>query len=214
MYHAGVSQETDYEDTLYGGSGAPVQGLESSLNLYFRYKGTEWRDSAHTEPLKNSILARAPVVIGYVFNEVYGHAALASGYREPTAPYYYINCGWSGINNGWYSLTDLPPDSGVIMESCPYGVPSDWFYVDSAATGTEAGTIQAPYKTISEGETADPYFLFLKQGRYSGTGNVPITFTGSETIRAYQGSAIIGDRVSLGTTAAVKIIGSGKLKVY
>lgn len=214
MYHAGVAQETDYEDTLYGGSGAPVQGLEISLNTYFQYKGTEWRDSGHVETMKSSIIARSPVIFGYIFDEVYGHAALACGYREPTTPYFYINCGWGGANNGWYSLTDLPPGNGIIMESCPYGVPGNWYYADSAAAGAGLGTIQEPYGTLTEAEAAHPSCLFLKQGSFLGSGNVPITFRGEQTIQSYWGPARIGDRIALSLSAAVKLIGNGQLKVY
>jgi hypothetical protein len=214
MYHAGVAVETDFEDTVYGGSGAPVQLVANAFNTYFGYKGTEWRDSSHTVPMMNSIVGRLPVVFGYILPGDFGHAVVACGYREPTVPYFYINCGWGGYNNGWYSLTDLPPDSGTIAESCPYSSPADWFYADSAWTGFEDGKIQTPFNTLSEGEAANPNQLFLKQGRYDGTGNVPITFTGTETIRAYWGLAKIGDKMSLGTTAAIKLTGSGRLKVY
>ena len=211
MYHTGVAVETDYED---GGSGAPIQDLPNVLNTYFGYKGTEWRDSSHATPMMNSIVGRLPVVLGYVLPGDFGHSVLACGYREPTTPYFYINCGWGGYDNGWYSLTDLPPDSGTILESCPYGSPSNWYYADSAWTGTEDGKIQTPFNTLSEGEVADPYQLFLKKGRYSGTGNVPVTFTGTETIRTYWGEAIVGDQISIGSTAAIKLTGNGKLKVY
>lgn len=214
MYHAGVAVETDFEDTVYGGSGAPVQLVANVLNTYFGYKGTEWRDSSHTVPMMNSIVGRLPVVFGYILPGDFGHAVVACGYREPTVPYFYINCGWGGYNNGWYSLTDLPPDSGKIAESCPYASPVNWYYVDSAWTGTEDGKIQSPFNTLAEGEAANPDQLFLRQGRYAGTGNVPITFTGTETIRAYWGPAKVGDKMSLGTSAAIKLTGTGRLKVY
>jgi len=214
MYHAGVAVETDFEDTVYGGSGAPVQLVANALNTYFGYKGTEWRDSSHTVPMMNSIVGRLPVVFGYILPGDFGHAVVACGYREPTVPYFYINCGWGGYNNGWYSLTDLPPDSGKIAESCPYASPVNWYYVDSAWTGFEDGKIQTPFNTLAEGEAANPDQLFLRQGRYAGTGNVPITFTGTETIRSYWGPAKIGNKMSLGTTAAIKLTGNGRLKVY
>ncbi|MHC4867068.1 MAG: hypothetical protein ACYTEX_23565, partial [Planctomycetota bacterium] len=67
-------------------------------------------------------------------------------------------------------------------------------YVDGSWSGTENGTIQNPFNTISEGVSAVTAGarLSVKGGSYTGAGNVPITITKAMTIRSYQGVATIG----------------------
>jgi zinc metalloprotease ZmpB len=67
-------------------------------------------------------------------------------------------------------------------------------YVDGNWTGTENGSMDNPYNTITEGVSAvvAGARLSLKAGAYTGAGNVPITITKPMTLMSYGGIATIG----------------------
>jgi hypothetical protein len=187
MYHAGVSVDSNYE---VGSTGAwdyqdPI--VKNSMNSYFRYKGTghiaAQNSSAHDQPAQTSIRGGLPVVCGSM-----DHAMVIDGYRNSPSPYFHMNYGWSGSNNGWYDL------SSAIVESLPYSSPQNYIYVDDAWTGTESGALQEPYNTVSEGVAAVPSQgqLWIKAGSYTGVQNVPITITKAMTVKSYEGTATIG----------------------
>jgi hypothetical protein len=212
MYDCGMSVYTNYE---VGSSGAELGWVDDAFDTYFRYEGTSfvydlYNPQTHVLPLKKSILGRLPVVFGAGH-----HVGLVDGFREPASQYFHINCGWGGNNNNWYSV-DSMPWGPPIVGSCPYGQPENWCYVDANWSGSENGQILTPYNTLSEGEGAVPDngTLLIKQGTYVGSSNVPITFSGAETIRAYAGTAIIGENVSLTYNGVIKLYNNGDLKIH
>ena len=78
--------------------------------------------------------------------------------------------------------------------SCPYSSPNNYIFVDGGWTGSENGTLQKPYDTVSEGYSAVPVHgrLCIKAGSYSGPDNVPITLSTAMTVVSYEGTATIG----------------------
>ena len=214
MYHCGVSVEMNYESLA---SGASTGAIANALNTYFHYKGTENIHSDtyshHAAGIKQSVLARAPVNVGG-----WGHSVVIDGYREPTTPYYHVNAGWGGYGDDWYHLDSMPPhDTGVVSVSCPYGVPANWFYVDAGYSGSENGTIQTPYNTLSEGQSAVPSggWLLVKEGLYTGSGNVPITFQTAKAMVSYNaGTANVGHKLTLTRYGRIDLVGNGQLKIY
>jgi hypothetical protein len=208
MYHSGVSVLMDYE---VDSSKAYQEDIDDALNYYFRYKGTEYHTSNHFELMKKSILGRLPI------NCAAGrHSFIADGYREPDYRFH-INCGWSSYNNGWYLLDSMPfwPPP-AIGKSCPFAHPNNWIYVNGDWSGSENGNIQNPYNTLLEGETEVPNGgkLMIKEGTYTGSGNVPITFTGDETILTYEGTVNIGSKLRQTTDGVIQLYNNGGLKIH
>jgi hypothetical protein len=217
MYHCGVAVDMNYE---VPGSGA--WPTASSMNTYFRYKGTEDRESGYATSMLASIRGGLPVVCSST-----GHTVVVDGYRDTGIPYWHLNHGWGGSNDGWYDLdVNFPPDANSIAKSCPYCQPDDYVYVYRGWTGTENGNLQNPYNSLSEGNSAVPAdgHLWIKGGRYNGVGDVPVTINKPVTIRSYEGTAIIGDNLllmsasghdlSLSDLARLRIYAGGGLRIY
>lgn len=214
MYYCGVAVDMDYE--AVGGSGAYVSNVEPAMDTYFRYHGTVYRTSEHENRMIRSIKGELPVVIAGG-----GHACLCDGYRTTQSPYFHINAGWDGSCNGWYNLSGIPNDSSgcgtvAIEESCPYGSPDNYIYVDGVFRMFPTGSLGNAFYTISDGVSAVPSGgqLWIKAGTYTGAGNVPVTFDKAMTIRTYEGTAVIGDNLSLTASGRIGIYGSGELKIY
>jgi hypothetical protein len=220
MYHAGVAVDMDYE---LAASGTNTLNAAGALNNHFRYRGTiEVYDdtliSTHTTAMSVSNVGKLPVQIGYWWVDTlgsHGHSVINDGYRDDIQDQWHMNCGWSGVNNGWYRLDHLPPGTGTIYKSCPYGQPNNWVYVNDAWTGSEDGRILHPYNTLLEGDAAAGAHgeMLIRTGTYTGSGNVPITFDNNNTIRAYAGDVLIGDNVWLENYAAIKLHDGGECKI-
>jgi hypothetical protein len=207
MYHSGVAVNMNYE--LAGSSAWPSA---SSMNTYFRYRGTIEQTSGHDGPIQTSIIGKLPVVLS-----TSAHTVLACGYRDTQSPYYFLNCGWNGSSNSWYNLDSIPPAGydSTIDRSYPYCQPNNWTYIDRTWPGAEDGRIYLPYNTLSEGEAAsiNEGELLIKVGTYTGAGNVPITFDNAVAIRAFAGDVVIGENLWLMNYKAIKLHGNGQLKI-
>ncbi|MCX6280733.1 MAG: C10 family peptidase [Bacteroidetes bacterium] len=109
-WHTGVSV-----NMMYGanGSGAYSSDVPGALNSYFRYSGishfahrtqypgTIWHDSLQSN------LDKGHPVLYEGFNPQEGHAFVFDGYQSGN--YYHVNWGWSGADNGYFSITNLNP---------------------------------------------------------------------------------------------------------
>ena len=116
MYHAGIAANTEYS-----GSGSYANSwltMEAFIE-YFNYdKGimylvrdfyplSEWKDIVYDQ-LRN----RRPVLYGGVSEDYEGHAFVCDGYQyRDGEDYFHINWGWGGMNDGYFLLTALDPDS-------------------------------------------------------------------------------------------------------
>lgn len=192
MYHAGVSVDMDYE---VGASGTLTWYAAGAMNEHFRYKGGEAKFfpyDDHENLAKESIIGGLPVVMGGS-----GHAVVAGGYRDTESPYFYLNVGWGGQCNGWYSLSDFPNSAtcsgGTIDKSNPYSSPDNYIYVDGIWRLFPNGNIQSAYRTLADGYSAVPSggHLWIKGGTNTGS-DVPITFEKPMTIQSYAGAVTIG----------------------
>jgi hypothetical protein len=184
MYHAGVAVDMNYELTASG-----AWPSATATNTYFCYRGTVELNSGHDAPIIASLLGGLPVVISST-----AHTVVVAGYRDDQSPHYYLNCGWSGSNNGWYNLNQIPGGDPTIDRSYPYSAPTNYVYVDGAWSGAEDGTLPNPYNTVHEGNNAIPWdgHLWLKAGTYTGPDNVPVTFDKAMEITPYGGLVTIG----------------------
>jgi hypothetical protein len=124
MYHCGVSVEMDYGTASEGGSAAVTicsgYGIsvcaENALKTYFDYKTTlqgihkiDYTNANWINILKNELDSARPVLYAGRGSGG-GHAFVCDGYDNSN--YFHFNWGWSGSNDGYYSLTSLTPGSG------------------------------------------------------------------------------------------------------
>jgi hypothetical protein len=184
MYHAGVAVDMDYEADV-----SRAWPSASAMNTYFRYRGTTELASGHSDAIQLSVTGGLPVVLSSS-----AHTVLADGYRDTVAPYFHLNVGWEGADDGWYNLDQIPGGDATIDRSYPCSAPSNYIYVDTAWSGTENGDIQTPYNTVVEGKAHVPAGgqLWIQAGTYTGASNVPITFDTAVTLKSYGGTATIG----------------------
>ena len=116
MYHCGVSVEMDYGIGSVGGSGAYSSDIPYALTTYFRYKsGVSYKEkrSYNTNNWNNLIKTELDAGRPVEYNgsgSGGGHAFVCDGYDNSN--YFHFNWGWSGSNDGFYSLSNLVPGSG------------------------------------------------------------------------------------------------------
>ena len=114
MYHCGVSVDMDYDIASNGGSGAVTAFVANALQNYYNYQPStflsksEYSDSDWVSMLKAELDASRP--LQYSGRGTGGHSFICDGYDNSN--YFHFNWGWSGANDGFYSLTNLTPGSG------------------------------------------------------------------------------------------------------
>ena len=116
MYHCGVSVNMDYDISANGGSGAYSSDIPSALKTYFYYQTTvsyksksSYSSSNWNNLIKTELNAGRPVEYNGSGSGG-GHAFVCDGYDNSN--YFHFNWGWSGANDGFYSLSNLTPGSG------------------------------------------------------------------------------------------------------
>ena len=138
MYHCGVATEMMYGNDEDGGSGTMTVNYGDETNpacaqnaffTYFKYKkptgykragyeyeGTryyeEWSDADWTAMLKAELDKQHPIMYGGAGPTINdgGHSFICDGYD--TNNKFHFNWGWSGSNDGYYTLSNLRPGSG------------------------------------------------------------------------------------------------------
>ena len=115
MYHCGVAVDMDYNISSNGGSSAYNTSIAPALTNYFNYKSTaslKWKNSYSgnwIDLLKTELNAGRPIEYNGSGSGG-GHAFVCDGYDNNN--YFHFNWGWSGRNDGFYSLSNLNPGSG------------------------------------------------------------------------------------------------------
>lgn len=114
LYHCAVSVEMDFGPT---GSGAYVRTATSSMSQYFNYSRNlmfkdRYEDAEEWEAvLVDELSAGRPIIYRGV-NDDGGHAWNIDGYNNISdVSYFHMNFGWSGSQNGYYTLDDISPGS-------------------------------------------------------------------------------------------------------
>ena len=118
-YHVGVSMNMEYEPS---GSGAPLLGgsnsycAKNALVNYFGYRSTlqgvyksNYTDAAWVQLLKDELDASRPIPYAG-FDPTAGHAFVFHGYNSSSQ--FYINWGWGGSYDGYFSMGALNPAGG------------------------------------------------------------------------------------------------------
>lgn len=114
MRYCGQSVKMDYDTYANGGSGAYTSSVARAFTNYFgydinaqyirkdNYSSEEWDNTIY-----NELASGRPVIMdGENYSGYSGHAFICTGYQMSTGKYY-MNWGWSGTYDGWYSLSAL-----------------------------------------------------------------------------------------------------------
>ncbi len=135
MYHCGVATEMMYGGDEYGGSGTYTLNYgdeddptcaQNALWRHFGYKKPtgymrdgykyggytyykKWSDAAWTAMVKEELDQQRPIMYGGASDEG-GHSFICDGYDSNNK--FHFNWGWSGWNDGYYTLSNLRPGSG------------------------------------------------------------------------------------------------------
>jgi len=106
LFHCGASVGMHYGET----SGAFTDKVPYALIRHFNYAADakylkkEDYENQWTNMLKNELNEARPLLY-----RGSGHAWVCDGYNSND--YFYMNWGWNGIDNGWYQLTYLHPQT-------------------------------------------------------------------------------------------------------
>ncbi len=113
LYHLAVTVEMDFGAD---GSGALTRTAVSALKTYFSYSQSVTSvnrvasDSEWMSTIDNELVQGRPVIYsGDADDGKAGHAFNIDGVSE--GGYYHLNWGWSGTNNGYFSINTLTPGS-------------------------------------------------------------------------------------------------------
>ena len=135
MYHCGVATEMMYGNDADGGSGTYTLNFgdwddptcaQNALYNYFRYKKPtgymrdgynyggdtyykKWSDADWTAMVKEELDKQHPILYGGASDEG-GHSFICDGYDNEGK--FHFNWGWSGWNDGYFTLSNLVPGSG------------------------------------------------------------------------------------------------------
>ena len=175
LYHCAVSVEMGFGAD---GSGAYVRTAASSMSKYFGYSNSmsfkeRYEDLEEWEALLvNEIEAGRPVVYrGGPDDGTSGHAWNVDGYGDG---YFHMNFGWSGSQNGYYTISlinpgtfDFSSDQGALIGiappvSSPYGITLSALSIEE---GLPLGYIVSDVTVEDE----DPFnvYEFTCKGKYN-----------------------------------------------
>lgn len=157
MFHCGASLNMEYNTSAAGGSGASVFSHLPALvdnfgynkNMYFL--GRDYTTEGNWKTLiKAELDANRPILYSGQSSQG-GHSFVLDGYTA--SDYYHFNWGWSGMYNGYYSLSSLAPGTGgtgagageyneyqfILLGAQPEetGSPKSGMYLDGTLTATK-----------------------------------------------------------------------------
>lgn len=185
QYHAGVAVEM-----MYGpdGSGAYSQDVDDALRDYFRYANAQYLDksnysaSAWMDILKEELDLGRPMYYSGRTSDNSGHAFVCDGYQGND---FHFNFGWSGSNNGFYSLYNV--GGFYIGQKCVrrfYPTEADYpYYASGAYTITErSGSITDGSGPVEDYlDNASASWLIDPQTTEDSITDITITFYEFET---------------------------------
>ena len=123
MRYCGQATTMEYSPD---GSTASVYSYETALKDYFNYESVQFLTSRSSydideweKILYDEVAAGRPVLYGG-FTESSGHAFICDGYDE--SGLFHINWGWSGVGDGYFSLSVLNPYDNISAGSGSSGI--------------------------------------------------------------------------------------------
>jgi len=222
QYHCAVSVNMNFDPD---GSGAFSGNVPNSLNQYFRYTGTQYKEkqnytlSGWIALLKADINLSHPVYYSGSNPTQGGHAFVCDGYQGDN---FHFNFGWSGSGNGYYSLSDV---GGFYQgQACVRNfVPSESNY-PYYNTGTlnitnRSGSItdgSGPASNYLDNNTA--YWFINPQTIYDSISSISLTFSefdllAGDSVKVYNGGTTSDSLLGAysGTTMPPEMTSTGNM---
>lgn len=199
QYHCAVSVNMDFSPD---GSGSYSYLVPSSLDQYFRYNDAVYEEkqdyslSNWINLLKTDIDAGKPLYYSGYTTDWSGHAFVCDGYQGDN---FHFNFGWSGSNNGYFSLYDVGGFS--VSQACVRNfAPSDSSY-PYHNTGTKNLTSRSGSITDGSGpienytDNATAYWLIDPQTIYDSITSITLTFSqfnlsDGDYVKVYDGATV------------------------
>ena len=124
MFHCGVAVNMNYG---YDGSGSNIEVAAYAMKQYFRYKSglkfvdeADYSDSEWKFLLKEDLDKQHPIMYRGTDDGGNGHAFVCDAYQDTS--YFHFNWGWSGHNDGFFTLDDQDYHwgQGAVINIMPY----------------------------------------------------------------------------------------------
>ncbi len=199
MYHCGVAVEMEYgiyssgiRDNIMFNHGLNFPCPENALRTYFKYspaltgvRRTDCTADEWTALIKNEIDHRRPVLFAGA-NTAEGHEFVCDGYD--TNGYFHFNWGWSGDEDGYFSLSRLNPAGTNYhdYQSIIIGIEPDTLFgsnitctVNATSSDTTKGTVTGggvyPYRdTVLLNAQATHNYRFMQWSNGSSVNPYPL----------------------------------------
>ena len=202
MYHCGVATEMMYGNDADGGSGTYTgnygsweesDNAQNALWKYFGYKKStcymrdgfeygghtyyeSWTTSNWTAMLKAELNEQRPILYGGA-SDGGGHSFICDGYDSNNK--FHFNWGWSGDNDGYYTLSNLRPGGGGAG-----GGSYDFSYDQDVIIGIEpdSSTYVDPVDPVDPIDPIDPVDPTPGTGAFTLLTNISNLAAGDEVI--------------------------------
>jgi hypothetical protein len=195
LFHCAVSVDMDFSPD---GSGTLTSAAASTaLKEFFFYskKIAFTKRLANTDEWKalldKNLLAGRPIIYsGFPPTGTIGHAFNVDGVFKSN--YYHLNWGWTGVNDGYYTLDNLKPGTSdfttnhtAILGIQPFYYPTDVALSDTLVLlGNPAGKAVGKFTVVDEA-TDNAYEISLEcDSTLSGTDWVPDYYLDGDSLRA------------------------------
>jgi hypothetical protein len=206
QYHCAVAVNMDFG---VDGSGAQSNNVPPRLNQYFRYSGAVYEDRQDYSYANWVSLLKADIDVGKPiyysgYNDSYsGHAFVCDGYQGEN---FHFNFGWSGSENGYYSLYDINGFhnwQACVRNFAPTDNTYPYYSTGTKTLTTRSGSItdgSGPLNSYLDNTTA--YWIINPQTIYDSITSITLTFS--------QFSLVAGDTVKIfnGPTTSSPVLGA------
>jgi hypothetical protein len=151
QYHCGVAVNMDYGAD---GSGAQSTKAAFAIKTYFGYSSSaafidkaDYSSTNWENMIISSLNEKKPLYYsGFTPPPTEGHAFVLDGYQQPgTGNYFHFNFGWSGYQNGFYTLADV---NGFYVDE---GMITNFYPASNYPSNCSGRTITASIGTFEDG---------------------------------------------------------------
>lgn len=193
LYHCAVSVNMGFGAD---GSGAQTINASSALKNYFNYsRRTSYKkrladDQAWTDLLDQQLLSGRPVIYsGDADDGKPGHAFNIDGVANSI--YYHINWGWSGTDNGYFTINSLRPGSNDFTKnhSAIFGIQPFYYPTDVILSDTlviidrPEGRIVGLIKVTDEATDNVYSFSLASDSTFNGSSWAKDYFLNDDTVK-------------------------------
>ncbi len=151
-YHIAVSIRADFG---VWGTGGLSYNLANSLEDHFRYDGDAVYGPRNLNNMVEDIQWLRPLILTGSDSSS-AHAWVIAGYNKNTAPWqFYMNMGWNGNSDGWYSCDNIPQNFSYFQNNVTQIAPLNTVkFVGNTASGN--GSPNSPYQNIEAALSGAP----------------------------------------------------------